>query len=138
MSPASPGTVLTNKILGEFGAVPYMRVYRNPVALAWTGQVVERRPSGLVMLAKAVPIHAGLCEGASDLVGIVNAHQQCYNCGAVIRYGAFLAAEVKAGKDRIRPLQQTFLDVVRDLGGISGVVRSVEDFKLLVSPYVSL
>ena len=41
--------------------------------------------------------------------------------------GRLIAVEIKAGKDRIRPEQQAWLDEIESKGGISIVARSIDD-----------
>ena len=44
----------------------------------------------------------------------------------------FTAVEIKTAGDRLRPSQRRHLDYLRGIGAISGVARSVEDFKGLL------
>jgi hypothetical protein len=53
-------------------------------------------------------------KGESDIDGIVKPH------------GTRLAIEVKAGKDRLTPEQQRYLDFVTEFGGIAFVAYDVE------------
>lgn len=114
-----PGTVLTNQLLAEFGALPDMRIWRNVVASAWIGEYKGTNRAGYVCLAHARVLEVGLVVGASDLVGVAPG-------------GLFLAAEVKAGKDRSSAAQRTFIDVVDGLGGIAGIVRGPDDMRKLI------
>lgn len=41
-------------------------------------------------------------------------------------YGLYVAIEVKAGADRLRPAQKTFLDAVNHGGGIGIIARTVD------------
>lgn len=59
-------------------------------------------------------MRTGMTPGASDLVGVGPG-------------GCFLAIEVKAGHDNVKPHQQRFIDLVEKRGGTAGVARSVED-----------
>jgi hypothetical protein len=56
----------------------------------------------------------GLCAGSSDLVGIA-------------RGGRFVALEVKSETGRVTKEQATFIALVRHMGGVGEVVRSVEE-----------
>jgi hypothetical protein len=76
------------------------RLFRNNVGMA--------RNNGQV-------IRYGLCNGSSDLVGLAPD-------------GRFLAVEVKTAKGRVSKAQQSFIDMVNDMGGIGMVARSVEEF----------
>lgn len=61
----------------------------------------------------------GLGRGSPDLVGIVA--------------GRFVGLEVKTATGRVRPEQTVWLDMIRRLGGVAGVARSVEDAMALVA-----
>ena len=58
-------------------------------------------------------VRFGLCPGSADLIGIYK--------------GRFVAMEVKLPGQKPRPDQVRFLQHVEDMGGIAGVVTSVED-----------
>jgi hypothetical protein len=67
-------------------------------------------------------IKFGLCPGSADLIGITSADGT----------GRFVALEVKLPGEKPRADQAKFLEHVRSMGGIAGVVTSVEDaLKLL-------
>ena len=55
----------------------------------------------------------GLCPGSADLIG-------CWR-------GTFVALEVKTPSGRVSPAQARFLSLVRSLGGIAAIVRSVDE-----------
>lgn len=92
---------LLRAILVALGARPEVRLFRNNV--------------GLARDATGRHVRFGLAVGASDLVGIVAPH------------GRFLALEVKSPKGRVRPEQEAFLEMIRGLGGVGRVVRSVAE-----------
>lgn len=60
-------------------------------------------------------------KGVADIIGF---HTQT---------GRFLACEIKAGRDRLRPEQEEFLAAVRAAGGTALVVRHADDLK----PYLT-
>lgn len=62
-------------------------------------------------------VRFGLCPGSADLVGI----------RLVGGIGRFVAIEVKLPGEKPRADQVAFLDHVRQMGGIAGVVSSVEE-----------
>jgi hypothetical protein len=62
-------------------------------------------------------VQAGLPPGSSDLIGILH-HEGV---------GVFVALEVKLPGQKPRPDQVNFLNRIRDLGGIAGVVTSPEE-----------
>lgn len=97
------------------------RVFRNNVALAWAGRVykpsrVEQVTVGPddVVIRNARPIHAGLIEGASDLIGW--SHD-----------GRFLACEVKDLRGRPTKAQDNFINAVKAAGGVAFVARSDDE-----------
>lgn len=98
------------------------RLFRNNVAMGWAGQQVRvSRPQmvmvmpGDVVIRSARALHAGLCPGSPDLVGLTNA-------------GQFIGCEIKAPKGRPTPGQESFIDMVKRLGGVGIIARSVDDF----------
>ena len=101
------------------------RLFRNNVGMGWTGKhIMFSRPMsvqvmpGDVLVRHARPLHAGLCEGSSDLIGFSNR-------------GLFMAVEVKTPIGRLTDKQTDFISTVKSFGGISGCCRSISDFRLL-------
>jgi len=93
-------------------------VWRNNTGQAWQGTRIHNA-GGTVTLANARPITFGLCVGSSDLIGIAPD-------------GRIIALEVKTKTGRVTPEQQQFIEHIKLMGGIAGVVRSVDDaLKLL-------
>ena len=89
-------------------------VWRNSTAGAWVGHVAHR-DGGMVVLDNAKMIHAGLCTGSSDIVGI---HKKT---------GRFIAIEVKSKRGVLSKEQEQFINAVRNAGGIAGVARSAKE-----------
>ena len=79
--------------------------------------VMFRNSVGSFKTADGTWVTAGLPAGSSDLIGIIKKNGR----------GIFVALEVKTPGNKARPDQQAFLNVIRDLGGIAGVVTSVEE-----------
>lgn len=73
-----------------------------------------------VAKSKGFFIRYGLCNGSADLVGVLAPQ------------GRFVALEVKTAKGRVDPIQDTWLDIVRSMGGFACVVRSVDEAKAAV------
>lgn len=117
----SPESVLIRKILARHGARPDLRLWRNETAGVWAGKVEGRHPDGGIVLRGGRHFQAGLCPGSSDLVGIGPD-------------GRFIAVEVKTGGQSTDDRQRRWLQLIKDLGGIVGVVRSVEDVDDLLGP----
>lgn len=57
--------------------------------------------------------------GISDIIGF---HRKT---------GRFLACEIKAGKDRLSPEQELFLESVKKAGGVAIVIRTMDDIENL-------
>ena len=103
----------------QYGA----RLFRNNVAMGWVGQS-ERvsHPATLtiypgdVVIRRARPLHTGLCEGSSDLIGWTST-------------GRFLAVEDKSPFGKLRPAQRLFLDAVAASGGLAILARSKDDLR---------
>lgn len=57
----------------------------------------------------------GLAPGSSDLIGIQRGT------------GRFIAIEVKSARGKLTPEQEAFLALIKNIGGIAIVARSVED-----------
>lgn len=101
------------------------RLFRCQTAQGWVGESARFTKEqkifvypGDVLVRKARPLHAGLTDGGSDLVGWS-------------KDGRFLAIETKTtegttAKER-KILQQNFIDAVNKSGGIAGIVRTEEE-----------
>lgn len=89
------------------------RVFRNNTGLGWVGKVervsIEQavwiRP-GDVVVRNARPLHAGLVEGGSDLIGWSED-------------GKFVACEIKMPGERPNAEQQNFLNAINAAHGIA-------------------
>lgn len=102
------------------GCRPDVRLFNNPVGMAWQGDVI-RRTADTITLRDPRPVHYGLTEGASDLLGFTTVVVAGHGPLAV-----FTAIEVKA-RDRATRPQLNFIAAVRGAGGFAGVARSVEE-----------
>lgn len=102
----TPEREILREVLAAVGALPDVRVFRNDV-----GRAVNR--------TTGQHLQFGLTVGASDIIGIGPR-------------GRFLALEVKSQTGRPSPAQLVFLDVVRRMGGIAGIVRSAAEAIALV------
>lgn len=110
---------LQNEILLATHGTP-LTLWRNNTGMGWTGDVT-RLPDGSLLIRNPRPLHAGLCKGSSDLIGL----RQIELGGQQI--AQFVAVEVKAKRGRVSPEQRRFLDFVRAAGGLGTVARSAED-----------
>lgn len=108
------------------------RLFRNNVGVGWAGKVsrphkrmtIEVGP-GDIVIRNARPLHAGLCEGSSDLIGWTPLKITEDDVGKTI--AVFTAIEIKYGKTATTPAQAAFTNVVLKSGGLSCIARSVED-----------
>ena len=94
-------------------------VWRQNVGTGWVGKVI-RRTVDQIVIENPRPLHAGLCVGSGDIIGIAPD-------------GRFIAIEVKTQTGRATDEQIRFVEAVRRKGGIAGVCRSVEDALALLS-----
>jgi len=90
------------------------------LALSQDGHFICRANVGKFKMADGRWFDTGLPKGFSDLFG--------NRAGDAVAF----YIEVKAGRDRLRPEQQTFLDAMRARGAIAGVARSVDDARQLL------
>ena len=98
-----------------------VRLFRNNVGQGWVGQLISNK-NGTVTLANARPLHAGLCDGSSDLIGWKTVEITPEMVGQKI--AVFTAVEIKTEKGRPTEAQNNFLSVVNRSGGIGFVARN--------------
>lgn len=79
------------------------------------GVVVWRNTVGTGRTTHGAWVTFGLAPGSSDLIGLVAPH------------GRFLALEIKSARGYVRPEQRLFCDLVRSVGGVAAVVRTLDD-----------
>lgn len=94
------------------------RLWRFGAGMAWQGRIVERTSKRLVLqpyyAVKLAP------EGFPDTAGFSGP-------GCI-----FTGIEIKFGRDRIRPAQASFIDMVLSLGGRAGIARSVAEAEQII------
>jgi hypothetical protein len=109
-------------------------MFRNNVGTAYVGEVY--RPNGIqsvtvspadVVIRNARILHAGLCEGSSDLIGWRSLIITPDMVGE--RIAVFAALEVKSKTGRATAGQKNFCDRVIQAGGLAGIVKSLDDAK---------
>jgi hypothetical protein len=103
----------------KLGAV----TFRNNVGQGWVGQ--SSRKGDFTIIRNARPLHAGLCEGSSDLIGWTPVTVTPDMVGKTI--AVFTAIEVKSIKGRATAEQLNFISRVRQAGGLAGVAWSPEN-----------
>lgn len=96
------------------------RLFRNNTGLAWQGKVqrfpetryIEVHPSDII-IRNARPVHFGLCDGSSDLIGWT-------------KDGRFLAIETKKNTKATQE-QTNFIGAVNWSGGIGMIAHSPDE-----------
>lgn len=101
-----------------------VRLFRQNTGQAWVGEVVSRTPETLT-LRNYRPLHAGLCNGSSDLIGWHSVTITADMIGSQI--AVFTALECKTAKGRASADQTNFIEAVNRAGGLAGVVRSEDE-----------
>lgn len=105
-------------------------MFRNNTAMAWVGSKIDRFPGGKILLHDARPLHAGLCEGSSDLIGWTPVEITPDMVGKTL--AVFTAVEVKSPTGRPTGPQKNFIDQIQKAGGAAGVARSAEDAREII------
>lgn len=107
-------------------------VWRQNTGQAWVGEATKiftpgsvRVSPGDVVIRNARPLHAGLCRGSSDLIGLQPVVVTESMMGQLM--ARFVAVEVKAPRGRVSDHQQNFIDHVSSRGGAAGVARSPDE-----------
>lgn len=108
------------------------RLFRNNVGMGWAGKsFIPHKPTNLtvfpgdVVIRDARPLHSGLGEGSSDLIGWTPLKITPDMVGKTV--AIFTACEVKTQTGRLKQSQKKFLDVVNAAGGLGICARNVED-----------
>ena len=117
----SETTIQTNIQLA-IGTIKNVTMWRNNTAMGWAGRLIRKYQNGSVEIESARPLHAGLCEGSSDLIGITSVVITAEMVGKTV--AVFTALEVKTATGTSSPEQKNFIRVVKEAGGIAEVVRS--------------
>ena len=102
-------------------------IWRQNVGTGWVGEshrithpTTIRLQPGDVVIRNARPLHAGLCKGSSDLIGLQPVVIQPEHIG--MTFGRFVASEVKTASGRVSADQRNFIDHVNARGGGAGRV----------------
>jgi hypothetical protein len=117
---ASEHRSLINKTLKIQNKIPGVRLWSNPVGLAYNGRVVETyNKNGKRYMLIENPRHVtyGLCSGSSDIIGFK------VDNGKPV----FAGVEVKTPGDKRKPKQDSFHKMLINFGGYSGVLRNEDD-----------
>ena len=109
---ANDETTLQQQIRLALGTRPDLRLFRNN-----TGTLPDPRTGR--------PVQFGLAKGSADLIGLRTVTITPDMVGQQV--AVFTSIEVKTPKGRPTAAQQNWLNMVRSLGGIAGIARSVRD-----------
>jgi hypothetical protein len=96
---------------------------RGPVRL-W------RNNTGALVDQQGRFVRFGLCKGSSDLIGLRALEITPELVGQ--RIAQFIALEVKTAQGVLSPEQRAFLRLVKQLGGVAAICRSVEEAEQLL------
>jgi len=107
-------------------------LWRNNVGTAWTGSEVIELADGSIRITNPRRLHAGLCEGSSDLIGLHRTIITPEHVGTTI--ARFTAVECKTATGKPTAKQRHFLEFVTDAGGIGIVARGPEDLSAALEP----
>jgi hypothetical protein len=118
------------------------RLWRNNVGSGWTGQATRvndqnrrsvaaaLRPGDVVIRAGRI-LHAGLCVGSADAVGLVSVLVTPEHVGQ--RLGVFCGVEVKRPGGPATAGQRDWVSLIRRMGGRAGFAESVEQAQEILS-----
>lgn len=118
-------TTILWDILKKVGNLAQVRLFRNNTGVGWAGQAVRVPNSANVVVKNARPLHAGLIEGSSDLIGWKSITVTPDMVGKKI--AVFAAVEVKTSTGRATDQQMTFINNVIKAGGIAGIARNSQE-----------
>lgn len=122
------------QVFKVLGGLHDVRLFRNNVALAWTGDVT-RLADGSVLIRNPRPLHAGLHRGSGDLIGWRRRLVGPHDVGCEV--AQFLSLEVKSARGRVTPEQKTWAEAVLRFGGLAGVVRSEQEALAVIQAELS-
>ena len=105
-------------------------LFRINTGRGWTGNNVERLPSGKVLIHDPRPFSTGVPTGYPDLAGWTPVVITPEMVGK--KMAVFTAVEVKAGSRKATAKQKAFIDSVIKAGGYAGVANSDEAFYLII------
>lgn len=110
-------------------------VFRHNVGTGWVGtgkpitirkrQTVTLNLGDMVLRGPVRPLHAGLVEGGSDVIGWRSVVITPEMVGRTV--AVFSGVEAKSETGTVKPKQAKFMGQLRAAGGIVGVARSEDD-----------
>lgn len=120
---------LTGEIILAANKYTNIKCWSNPVGLAYNGHMIKtfvEKGIRYGIIKNPTPVKYGLCKGSNDIIGF----RKRILKGE--RFAQFIGMEIKTPEDITRKHQKNFIDMINISGGISGVVRSVEDIKQFI------
>lgn len=103
------------------------RLFRQNTGMGWVGKIAGRKGANIT-LENARPLHAGLCVGSSDIIGIAPVVITPDMVGQTV--GVFVAIEVKTVGVQVSKDQAKFTAMIKRLGGKAIIARDVSDIDL--------
>ena len=105
------------------GSLPGVRVFRNSVGTAWSGEILEQTKDS-ILLGHPRFTRYGLCPGSADLVGWRSLLVRPEHVGQHV--AQLLSIEVKTSRGKARADQENWMLRVSEAGGLAGICRSPE------------
>jgi len=129
---------LMRSIMLRLGQINGVRLFRNNVATAWVGaskmftkKETVNVESGDVLIKNARVLHAGLCKGSSDIIGLKSVIITAEMVGRPI--AVFMTVEVKTKTGRATVEQVAFTEMVNKFGGIGLIVKTEDEAEELLN-----
>lgn len=105
--------------------------FRNNVGTGWQGK--SKRNGNFIIIENPRPLHAGLCVGSSDIIGIHPVQITPEMVGKTV--GVFCAIEVKTDTGKPTPEQVNFIKRIRQHGGIAEICRSDDEIPFIFESF---
>ena len=105
---------LQTEILKKYGALPWLRIWRQNTGVA-VGMSVIAQARRLGVLPDHLPVTRYGTPGQPDIMGIIGPN------------GRFLGIECKSEKGKQSPEQMTWQRMIESLGGLYILAKSIED-----------
>lgn len=112
------------------------RLFRNNTGKGWTGSKKSFKTINgvqVLIIENPRPLNAGLFKGSSDLIGWTTVQITPEMVGSEI--AIFTAIEAKTGKTRVSAAQKTFIERIKESGGIAGIAKNEQDARELISSF---
>ena len=115
-------TEIQKEVQYALASRPDVRVWRNTVGTAWMGPCVNI--GGKMYIKPVRKIVFGLCPGSADLIGFKSVTITKDMVGK--KAAVFLGVEVKQPGEKAKNIQDDWLKMVREFGGIGVVAYNKE------------